>query len=67
MRRFVHYSASLRVGASCWSRPELRAEPDVAKDILIHISVCVRFSATAVKGITGELAVSDVAEVGLDS
>jgi hypothetical protein len=63
----VDHSASLRVDASHWSVSERTAEGDAAKGIRVHIGVCVRFSAGAVKGATGELAVADVAVVGLDS
>ena len=66
VRRLVNQSASLRVGSSRWSVPECTAEIDVAKGIRVHISICVRFSAGAVEGVTGELAVPDVAVVGLD-
>jgi hypothetical protein len=55
--------AGFRVSAYSWSFPEQRAEVDLARDRRVHISVCVRFSAGAVKGINGELAVGNLAEM----
>ena len=63
----MNQSASLRVGASRWSDPEHWAEVDVAKLIRVHISIYVWRRAGAVKGITGELSVANIAEVGQDS
>jgi hypothetical protein len=63
----VDQSPSHRVGACRWSLPECTAEVNVARFSREHISVDMPYSAGAVKGISGELAVANVAEMGLDS
>lgn len=60
-------STSLRVSTGHWRVPKCTAEVDVSKRIRVYVGKCVRIGTGAIKGVTVELAVADVVEVGLHS